>query len=135
MEIEYFVPPQEDNKYHEYWINERFNWYIKLGIRKENLRLHPHTKDELAHYARACTDIEYNFPFGWMELEGIANRTDFDLRQHKQESGIELSYFDEEKKERIFCSIFLPKSGSIIFIYFGSGLRLTFLRESKLIRN
>jgi glycyl-tRNA synthetase len=111
MEVEYFVPPQEDEKYYTYWVNERFNWYIKFGIRKENLKLRPHSKDELAHYAKACTDIEYQFPFGWMELEGIANRTDFDLKQHMQESGVDLSYFDEEKKERFLPYIIEPSGG------------------------
>ncbi len=111
MEIEYFVRPGEDEKCYEYWIKERFNWYLKFGIKKENLKLRPHSKDELAHYAKDCTDIEYNFPFGWMELEGIANRTDFDLRQHKQESGVDLSYFDEEKKERFLPYIIEPSGG------------------------
>jgi glycyl-tRNA synthetase len=87
MEIEYFVNPKEAGRFYEYWVDERFSWYIKLGIKKENLRKREHLKDELAHYAVACTDIEYNFPFGWSELEGIANRTDFDLQQHAKESG------------------------------------------------
>ncbi|MGE4357202.1 MAG: glycine--tRNA ligase [Candidatus Omnitrophota bacterium] len=111
MELEYFVRPEEDEKYYDFWIHERLNWYIKLGINKNNLRLRPHSKDELAHYAKACTDIEYNFPFGWMELEGIANRTDFDLRQHSQFSGVELSYFDDQKKVNFFPYIIEPSGG------------------------
>ncbi|MFH1202329.1 MAG: glycine--tRNA ligase [Candidatus Omnitrophota bacterium] len=111
MEIEYFVKPQDaDNKLEE-WINERFDWYLNLGMKKENLRKRPHGKDELAHYARACTDIEYNFPFGWSELEGIANRTDFDLKQHAQISGKDLSYFDEETKVRYYPFIIEPSGG------------------------
>jgi len=111
MEIEYFCHPQEADKIYEYWIQERFNWYLNLGIKKENLRLRPHAKDELAHYAKACTDIEYNFPFGWNELEGIANRTDFDLKQHSKLSGKELVYFDDQKKEKFFPYIIEPSGG------------------------
>jgi len=111
MEIEYFVRPSEADKALEEWIESRFNWYIKLGIRKENLRKRPHGKDELAHYAKACTDIEYNFPFGWSELEGIANRTDFDLKQHAQVSGKDLRYFDDTTKERFYPYIIEPSGG------------------------
>ncbi|MFA5411572.1 MAG: glycine--tRNA ligase [Candidatus Omnitrophota bacterium] len=111
MEIEYFVRPEDaDNKLEE-WISGRFNWYIDLGLKKENLRKRPHSKDELAHYARACTDIEYNFPFGWSELEGIANRTDFDLKQHARQSGKDLQYFDDLKKERFYPYIIEPSGG------------------------
>jgi glycyl-tRNA synthetase len=111
MEIEYFVRPQEADRHLEEWIAARFNWYLDLGIHKENLRQRPHTKDELAHYAKACTDIEYNFPFGWSELEGIANRTDFDLRQHAKSSGRDLQYFDDIAKERFFPYIIEPSGG------------------------
>ena len=111
MEIEYFVEPSRADKTLEEWIEYRFNWYINLGIKKENLRKRPHTKDELAHYAKACTDIEYKFPFGWSELEGIANRTDFDLRQHAESSGKELKYFDDAKKERFYPYIIEPSGG------------------------
>jgi len=111
MEIEYFVRPSEaDSKLAE-WIDYRFSWYINLGLKKENLRKRPHAKDELAHYALACTDIEYNFPFGWSELEGIANRTDFDLKQHSQASGKELQYFDDSTKERFYPYIIEPSGG------------------------
>ncbi|NQT06602.1 MAG: glycine--tRNA ligase [Candidatus Omnitrophica bacterium] len=111
MEIEYFVRPEEDQKWYDYWVNERFNWYINLGIDKKNLKLRPHEKDELAHYAKSCHDIEYNFPFGWSELEGIANRTDFDLKQHALISGKELVYFDEETKKNIVPYVIEPSGG------------------------
>lgn len=111
MEIEYFVHPDTADNKHQEWIETRFNWYINLGIKKENLRKRPHSKDELAHYAKACTDIEYKFPFGWSELEGIANRTDFDLRRHSATSGVELMYFDDVKKERFYPYIIEPSGG------------------------
>ncbi len=111
MEIEYFTYPNEADKKLEEWIEKRFNWYINWGINKDNLRKRPHGKDELAHYAKACTDIEYNFPFGWSELEGIANRTDFDLKQHSKYSGKDLRYFDDVKKEKIYPYIIEPSGG------------------------
>ena len=111
MEIEYFVKPDEADKYYKEWVSERFNWYIKLGIKKENLKKREHGKDELAHYAKACTDVEYKFPFGWSELEGIANRTDFDLKQHSEFSGKELKYFDDQSKEKYYPYIIEPSGG------------------------
>jgi glycyl-tRNA synthetase len=99
MEIEYFVEPKDADKFYKYWVEERFNWYINLGIKKNNLRKRPHEKDELAHYAKSCTDVEYNFPFGWSELEGIANRTDFDLRQHAKFSGKKLTIPDLKEND------------------------------------
>ncbi|MFA4854201.1 MAG: glycine--tRNA ligase, partial [Candidatus Omnitrophota bacterium] len=111
MEIEYFCRPEEADKIYESWVEERFNWYLNLGLNKENLRKREHGKEELAHYAKACTDVEYNFPFGWSELEGIANRADFDLRQHSKESGKELMYFDDQKKERFYPYIIEPSGG------------------------
>ncbi|MFH1548541.1 MAG: glycine--tRNA ligase [Candidatus Omnitrophota bacterium] len=111
MEIEYFVRPEEADKKLEEWIELMFNWYIDLGINKDKLRKRPHEKNELAHYAKACTDIEYNFPFGWSELEGIANRTDFDLKQHSKFSGKELQYFDNVKNERFYPYIIEPSGG------------------------
>ncbi|MEA3305365.1 MAG: glycine--tRNA ligase [Candidatus Omnitrophota bacterium] len=111
MEIEYFVKPGTDEEWYEKWVEDRFNWYIKLGISKENLRKRPHKKDELAHYAKACTDIEYRFPFGWSELEGIANRTDFDLKQHMSLSSKDLSYFDEKTSERYVPYVIEPSGG------------------------
>ncbi|HAJ56555.1 MAG TPA: glycine--tRNA ligase [Candidatus Omnitrophica bacterium] len=111
MEIEYFVKPEEDERWYKSWIEERFNWYINYGIKKENLRIRPHEKDELAHYAKACSDIEYNFPFGWSELEGIANRADFDLKQHEQFSGKEMLYFDSQENKKIRPHIIEPSGG------------------------
>lgn len=111
MEIEYFVRPEEADEKLAGWIEERFNWYVGLGIKKENLRKRQHEKKELAHYARACTDIEYKFAFGWSELEGIANRTDYDLKRHAEASGKELNYFDDQKKERFYPYIIEPSGG------------------------
>ena len=111
MEIEYFVKPGTDEQWFKHWVEQRFNWYSNLGIKKENLRLRQHAKDELAHYARDCYDIEYLFPIGWSELEGIANRTDFDLKQHSKYSGKDLSYFDEETKEHIIPYVIEPSAG------------------------
>ncbi|MBI5956238.1 MAG: glycine--tRNA ligase [Chloroflexi bacterium] len=111
MEVEYFVRPGTDEEWHQRWIQERYDWYIHLGIRAENLRIRPHTKDELAHYARACADVEYNFPMGWAELEGIANRTDFDLRQHSQASGRDLTFYDEDTGEHIMPYVIEPSGG------------------------
>ncbi|MFA5176852.1 MAG: glycine--tRNA ligase [Candidatus Omnitrophota bacterium] len=111
MEIEYFVRPQEADKYYRSWVEDRFNWYTRLGMKKENLKKREHARDELAHYAASCTDIEYNFPFGWSELEGIANRTDFDLKQHSRSSGKELQYFDDALKERFYPYIIEPSGG------------------------
>src|SRR5438093_316689 len=101
MEIEYFVMPGTDEEWHQKWIDERFAWYQKYGIRRENIRLREHGKDELAHYAKRCVDVEYLFPMGWSELEGIANRADYDLKQHSEFSGKALEYFDEESKQRV----------------------------------
>ena len=111
MEIEYFVKPGTDEEWYRRWIEDRFNWYTGLGIKRENLRLRAHEKDELAHYAKAATDVEFNFPFGWSELEGIANRTDYDLRQHSQHSGQDLSYFDDETGERYIPYVVEPSAG------------------------
>ena len=111
MEIEYFVKPDTGDEWFDYWCNERLSWYTRLGMKKESLRLHPHAKDQLAHYARCCSDIEYLFPMGWSELEGIANRGDFDLRQHAAKSGKNLDYFDEEAKESYLPHIIEPSAG------------------------
>ncbi len=100
MEMQFFVRPDEDEKWFEYWKEERINWYDALGVDKSNLRFHPHGEKELAHYAKAAFDIEYNFPFGWKELEGIHNRTDFDLKRHQEYAGKDLQYFDEPSRER-----------------------------------
>jgi len=111
MEIEYFVKPGTDGEWFDYWVNERLNYYVGLGIRKENLRLRQHGKEELAHYAKGCFDVDYNFPIGWSEIEGIANRGDFDLTQHSKFSGKTLDYFDEEKNERYIPYVIEPSSG------------------------
>jgi glycyl-tRNA synthetase len=102
MEMEFFVKPGTDGEWFETWIAERIQWCLDLGLSKEKLRLRPHEPDELAHYARSATDIEYEFPFGWNELEGIHNRTDFDLKRHAETSGQDLSYFDPETEERYY---------------------------------
>ncbi len=111
MELEYFVKPGTDEYWFDYWVKERFDWYIRLGIRKEKLRLRQHSKDELAHYAKDCYDIEYLFPMGWSELEGIANRGDYDLTQHAKHSGRDLSYYDGENNERYIPYIIEPSAG------------------------
>ena len=111
MEIEYFVKPGTDEHWFDYWVNERLNYYVGLGIKRENLRLRQHDKEELAHYARGCFDVDYNFPIGWSEIEGIANRGDFDLTQHSRFSGKTLDYFDEEKGERYLPYVIEPSSG------------------------
>jgi glycyl-tRNA synthetase len=111
MEIEFFVRPETAKQWFDYWVEERLNWYMKLGIKKENLKLRQHTKEELAHYAKECYDINYLFPMGWAELEGIANRGDFDLVQHASFSGKSLSYYDEETKQHIIPYIIEPSAG------------------------
>jgi glycyl-tRNA synthetase len=112
MEIEYFVKPGTDEAIHQQWIKERFQWYIDLGITPERLKLRPHDQDELAHYARGCSDIEYFFPMGWSELEGIANRTDFDLKRHMEYSGANLEYFDQEQNEHFVPYVIEPSAGA-----------------------
>ncbi|MFQ5683600.1 MAG: glycine--tRNA ligase [Candidatus Binatia bacterium] len=112
MEIEYFVMPGSDEEWHQKWIDERFAWYQKYGIRKDKIRLREHAGDELAFYAKRCVDIEYLFPMGWSELEGIANRTDYDLKQHAQSSGRLLGYFDEESKQKIVPYVIEPSAGA-----------------------
>jgi glycyl-tRNA synthetase len=111
MEMEFFVEPGTDDEWFEYWVNERLRWYVDLGIRKEKLRIRPHEPDELAHYAKAASDVEYEFPFGWQEVEGIANRTDFDLKRHEMASGADLSYFDQEGDRRYVPYVVEPAAG------------------------
>ena len=111
MEIEYFVRPETADKWFDYWVEERRQWYLNLGIREDNLRLRPHGEEELAHYARKCYDIDYNFPMGWSELEGVANRGDYDLAQHAKHSGKEMTYFDEDSGEHIVPYIIEPSAG------------------------
>jgi glycyl-tRNA synthetase len=111
MEMEYFVRPGSDDAWHDYWIERRWRWYLDLGIRPENLRIRDHGEDELSHYAKATVDVEYRFPFAWSELEGIANRTDFDLRRHSEFSGRDLSYYDQERDERYVPYVIEPAAG------------------------
>jgi len=112
MELEFFVRPGDDDSWFEHWREERLRWYTDLGLSPERLRVRPHGADELAHYAKACCDVEYRFPFGWAELEGIANRTDFDLRRHAEHSGKDLSYFDDERRERFVPYVIEPSAGA-----------------------
>jgi glycyl-tRNA synthetase len=112
MEMEFFVKPGDDEPWFEHWKRERLNWYTDiLGVSAERLRLRDHGLDEKAHYAKASTDIEYEFPFGWGELEGIASRTDFDLRAHQERSGQDLSYLDPETNERFLPYVIEPAVG------------------------
>jgi len=112
MEIEYFCAPEDSDRLYEEWVEERYNYYInKIGLKKDNLAKRPHAKDELAHYARGCTDIEYLFPFGWSELEGIANRTDYDLTQHAKVSKKDLTYFDQKNNRKFIPYVIEPSAG------------------------
>ena len=111
MEIEYFVKPGTDDQWLHSWLDDRFNWYVRHGIRQENLRLRRHDPDELAHYAKDTYDIEYRFPWGWGELEGIANRTDYDLKSHANPTGQDLTFYDEESKEHVFPYVIEPSGG------------------------
>ncbi|MEY4367808.1 MAG: hypothetical protein RLZ28_1223 [Actinomycetota bacterium] len=114
MEMEFFVEPGSDEEWHDYWIEQRLNWYTDLGINPDNLRLFEHPTEKLSHYSKRTVDIEYRFGFTgseFGELEGIANRTDFDLRTHSRESGVDLSYFDQTKNERWFPYVIEPAAG------------------------
>jgi glycyl-tRNA synthetase len=112
MEMEFFVPPNEADEWYRRWIERRRSWYEELGIRPDHLRIRPHGADELSHYSTATSDIEYLFPIGWLELEGIANRTDFDLRQHAKFSGEKLEYFDPEIGEAYVPYVIEPAAGA-----------------------
>lgn len=122
-EMEFFCPPAENDQWYEYWRSERFQWYQDLGIRPEKLRLREHEADELAHYSTACVDVEYEYPFGWGELEGIACRTDFDLKRHSEASGTDLVYFDPQTKEKYTPYVIEPAGGI-------SRMALTFLIDA-----
>ena len=100
MEMQFFVKPGEDDKWFEYWMEQRMQWQLSLGLRKSKLRFHEHGPDELAHYAKKAFDIEYEFPFGWNEFEGIHNRTDYDLGRHAEYSGKDLRYFDQDENRK-----------------------------------
>ena len=112
MELEFFVKPGDDYDWLQYWTEQRMDWFVSLGVDRDNLRLRKHESDELAHYAKEVYDIEYRFPWGWAELEGIANRTDYDLRQHADHSGQDLTYFDDQAKERYFPYVIEPSCGA-----------------------
>src|SRR5437764_6314816 len=112
MEMEYFVPPEEAESWFEHWLEQRINWYTELGIRPDHLRLRAHQADELSHYSRATSDVEYLFPIGWSELEGIANRGNFDLRMHAQHSGQKLEYVDTVSGERYVPHVIEPAAGA-----------------------
>jgi len=112
MEMEFFVPPDEADKWFAYWLKERMRWYTELGIRPDRLRLRAHDPDELSHYSSGTSDVEYLFPIGWSELEGIANRGDFDLRQHAEHSGKKLEYFDSGSGERYVPHVIEPAAGA-----------------------
>jgi len=112
MEQQYFVKPAQAEKYFEYWKNERMKWYLGLGVKKEKLRFRPHAKDELAHYAKGAEDIEYEFPFGWHEIEGVHNRGDWDLSRHSKFSGEDLSEVDEKTGERFYPYIVETSAGA-----------------------
>ena len=112
MEMEFFVEPGTDEEWHEYWIEERFNWYLDLGLKAENLRRYEHPQEKLSHYAKRTVDIEYDYAsVGWSELEGIANRTDYDLKQHAEYSGENLEYFDQATNNRYVPYVIEPAVG------------------------
>jgi glycyl-tRNA synthetase len=111
MEIEFFCHPNEADKWYTFWRDTRYQWYIKHGLKSSKLRLRDHEKSELAHYARACADVEYEFPFGIAELEGVANRTDFDLKAHQEKAGRDMTYYNDETKERFVPFVIEPSGG------------------------
>ena len=111
MEMEFFVPPDEGPQWYEYWKNERMAWFLNLGIKEEDIMLRPHEDDELSHYSTGTSDIEYRFPWGWGELEGVAQRTDFDLKAHAKHSGQDLTYFDSQTNQRYVPYVIEPAVG------------------------
>jgi glycyl-tRNA synthetase len=112
MEMEYFVAPAEADEWYRYWIDVRYNWYLGLGIPSDMLRLHEHAKEDLSHYSRGTTDVEFAYPWGWDELEGVANRGDYDLTQHSNASGTKLEYFDQTANERYTPYVIEPAAGA-----------------------
>jgi glycyl-tRNA synthetase len=113
MEIEFFCEPGEDEKWQTYWVDKRFSWYLELGITPENIRKRPHEKNELAHYAKSCVDIEYDFPFGFAELEGIANRTDYDINNHIKGSGKDLKCMGSDGGKADIVPYVIEPSGGV----------------------
>src|SRR4028119_931798 len=125
MEMEFFVESGTDEEWHEYWLEQRWNWYLDLGIREENLRRYEHPKEKLSHYSKRTVDIEYNYPFaGWSELEGVANRTDYDLKQHAEHSGENLEYIDQATNRRYYPYVIEPAVGP-------DRVMLAFLRDAR----
>jgi len=112
MELEFFVPPAESAQWYEYWCGERLRWYVEHGIPTEMLRLRAHDADELSHYSAGTSDVEFRFPWGFDELEGIAQRTDYDLKQHAAHSGERLDYFDQQNNERYVPYVIEPAAGA-----------------------
>ena len=112
MELEFFVPPDDAEEWYEYWLKERFDWYVDLGIPPDLLMLRPHDEDELSHYSLGTADIEFMFPWGWGELEGVANRGDFDLKQHSEHANEKLEYFDQATGERYVPYVIEPAAGA-----------------------
>jgi glycyl-tRNA synthetase len=112
MEMEYFVPPEDSERWYEYWCQERYRWFTDLGIPEEKLRLRPHDPEELSHYSIGTSDVEFEYPWGWGELEGVANRTDFDLKAHAEHSGQDLTYFDQEHDRRYVPYVIEPALGA-----------------------
>jgi glycyl-tRNA synthetase len=112
MEMEFFVPPEDGDRWYAYWCQERLRWFIDLGIPEDQLRLRPHDQEELSHYSVGTSDVEFRYPWGWGELEGIANRTDFDLTQHAKFSGADLTYYDQEADRRYVPHVIEPALGA-----------------------
>lgn len=112
MELEFFVPPADGPQWYEYWCNERLDWYVRHGIPADMLRIRAHDDDELSHYSTGTSDVEFTFPWGWDELEGIAQRTDYDLKQHSEHSGERLDYFDQPNNERYVPYVIEPAAGA-----------------------
>jgi len=112
MEMEFFVPAAEADKWFEYWVRERHEWYLNLGMSPDSLRLRPHDPEELSHYSSGTTDVEYDFPWGWGELEGVANRGNYDLTQHATHSGEKLEYFDQTTGEHYTPHVIEPAAGA-----------------------
>src|ERR1700688_4472670 len=112
MELEYFVPPAESKQWFEYWVEQRFQWYVDLGIPEAMLRIRPHDPEELSHYSAGTSDLEFAYPWGWGELEGIANRADFDLTQHAKFSGEDLTYYDQDAERRYLPHVIEPALGA-----------------------